>query len=67
MFILTDEHIDFILKDIKNNGLENEDLILNLLDHICCIIEENLEECVVHIHQIFLIYLEIDCNLIIFL
>jgi len=44
MFILTDEHIDFILKDIKNNGLENQDLILNLLDHMCCIIEENLEE-----------------------
>lgn len=44
MFILKDEHIDFILQDIKNNGLENQDLILNLLDHICCIIEENLEE-----------------------
>jgi hypothetical protein len=44
MFILTDEHIDFILKDIKSNGLENQDLILNLLDHMCCIIEENLEE-----------------------
>jgi len=44
MFKITDEHIDFILNDIKNNGVENEDIQNNLLDHLCCIIEEKLEE-----------------------
>ena len=44
MFKITDEHIDFILCDIKDNGVENEDLQNNLLDHICCIIEEQLEQ-----------------------
>lgn len=44
MYILSDTQIDFILDDIRRNGVEIEDLQLNLLDHICCIIEQNLEE-----------------------
>jgi hypothetical protein len=39
MYALTDEQIDHILNDIKTRGVEMEDLQLNLLDHICCIVE----------------------------
>jgi hypothetical protein len=44
MYCITDEQIDFILNDIRRNGVEMEDLQSNLLDHICCIIEQNLKE-----------------------
>jgi hypothetical protein len=44
MYSLTDKQIDFILDDIRARGVETEDLQLNLLDHICCIIESELEE-----------------------
>jgi len=44
MYTLSDQQITFILDDIRRNGVELEDLQSNLLDHICCIIEENLEE-----------------------
>lgn len=44
MYCITDEQIDYILNDIRRNGVDMEDLQLNLLDHICCIIEQNLED-----------------------
>ena len=44
MYQLTDEQVTYILNDIRRNGVEMEDLQLNLLDHVCCIIEQNLEE-----------------------
>lgn len=44
MYSLKDEHIDFILDDIKANGVVIEDLQHNLLDHICCIVENELNE-----------------------
>lgn len=44
MYQLKDQHIDFILNDISARGVTIEDLQYNLLDHICCIIENNLEE-----------------------
>lgn len=44
MYCITEEQISFILDDIRRNGIELEDLQLNLLDHICCIIEQELEE-----------------------
>ena len=40
MYTLKDDQIDFILNDIKSRGVEIEDLQMNLLDHICCIIEK---------------------------
>ncbi|MCE3259015.1 MAG: hypothetical protein K0S12_656 [Bacteroidetes bacterium] len=43
MYSLSDKQIDFILNDIRARGVEMEDLQLNLLDHICCIIENDLE------------------------
>jgi len=44
MFKLNDKHIDYILDDIRARGVEMEDLQYNLLDHVCCIIEQNLGE-----------------------
>ncbi|MBL7896791.1 MAG: hypothetical protein JNK50_15945 [Bacteroidia bacterium] len=42
MYQISDKQIDFILDDIRRRGIEMEDLQLNLLDHVCCIIEQNL-------------------------
>jgi len=44
MYCITEEQIEYILNDIRRNGVEMEDLQLNLLDHICCIIEQELKE-----------------------
>jgi hypothetical protein len=44
MYCLTEEQIEYILNDIRRRGVEMEDLQLNLLDHICCIIEQELEK-----------------------
>ena len=40
MHKFSEAELDFILGDIKANGIVLEDLQNNLLDHICCIIEE---------------------------
>ena len=44
MYELNEEQINFILNDIKARGVETEDLQLNLLDHICCIMEADMPE-----------------------
>ena len=44
MYRVTDEQIDFILNDIKQRGVEMEDLQNNLLDHICCMLEQNCKD-----------------------
>ncbi len=44
MYCITEEQIEFILNDIRRNGIETEDLQYNLLDHICCIIEQSIRE-----------------------
>lgn len=44
MYHITDEQIDYMLHDIKQRGVDIEDLQCNLLDHLCCIIEQELEE-----------------------
>lgn len=44
MYCISDAQIDFILDDISARGVGMESLQQNLLDHICCIIERNLEE-----------------------
>ena len=43
MYCLSDKQIDYILDDIGARGVEMESLQHNLLDHVCCIIEQNLE------------------------
>ncbi len=42
MFVLNDQQVSFILNDIRRNGIELEELQLNLLDHICCVIENEM-------------------------
>ena len=42
MIKLNDKHIDFIIKDLDKRGIVLEDLKENILDHICCIIEEEM-------------------------
>lgn len=43
MYCLTEQQIDRILNDIRARGVNTESLQLNLLDHICCIVERDLE------------------------
>ncbi|MEO6302443.1 MAG: hypothetical protein ABIP51_04665 [Bacteroidia bacterium] len=43
MYCLSDKQIDYIINDISARGVEMESLQQNLLDHVCCIIEQNLE------------------------
>ncbi len=44
MYCISNQQIDFIFNDISARGIEMVDLQQDLLDHICCIIEHNLEE-----------------------
>lgn len=44
MYCLSDSQIEFILNDISARGIETVSLQQDLLDHICCIIEQQLEE-----------------------
>ncbi|MDZ7739945.1 MAG: hypothetical protein U5K32_12950 [Bacteroidales bacterium] len=41
---IIDNNIDNIRKDIINHGLTYEPLIDDLLDHICCMVEEKMEK-----------------------
>lgn len=43
-YSLSEQQIDFILSDIKKRGIEIEKLQINLLDHICCLLEEKMNE-----------------------
>ncbi len=42
MYQLNDQQIELILSDLRRRGIETESMRLNLLDHICILIEENL-------------------------
>jgi hypothetical protein len=44
MYCLSDKQIEYIFNEIRRNKIEMKDLQLNLLDHICCIIEQNLKD-----------------------
>jgi hypothetical protein len=44
MYRISDQQIDLILSDLRQRGIETESMRMNLLDHICILIEENLEE-----------------------
>ncbi|WP_035843498.1 APC family permease [Crocinitomix catalasitica] len=39
---ITDTEVDFILDDITRRGIETEDVRYNILDHVCCIIENEM-------------------------
>ncbi len=42
MVHITDQQVDRILQDLEAQGILLEDLRLNLLDHICCVLENEL-------------------------
>ncbi len=44
MYCLSETQIDFILDDLSARGIERVSLQQDLLDHICCIIEQSLED-----------------------
>jgi hypothetical protein len=44
MYSISDQQIDFILSDLHSKGIKLEGLQSNLLDHICILIEQNLEQ-----------------------
>ena len=44
MYTINEQQMDFILNDIRRRGIKLESLQQNLLDHICILIEHNLEE-----------------------
>ncbi len=44
MYCLSDQEVDFILKDIITRGIITEGIQQNLLDHICTMIEQDLEQ-----------------------
>jgi hypothetical protein len=44
MATLTDEQVDFIARAILAHGIRLEDLQDNLLDHICILVEQGLEQ-----------------------
>jgi len=42
MHKVTEEEVDFILDDIAKKGIVTEDVRNNILDHVCCIIENEM-------------------------
>jgi hypothetical protein len=44
MYLLSEKQVAFILNDLILKGVERDDLRMNLLDHICCILEEELTD-----------------------
>lgn len=44
MYKIKDDEIDFILEDIAKRGVVTEDVRYNILDHVCCIIENEIED-----------------------
>ena len=42
MVSVSEKQLDFILEDITAHGIEAEDLKDDLLDHICCIVENEM-------------------------
>jgi hypothetical protein len=44
MYCISDTQIDYILNDISARGVGMVSLQQDLLDHICCVIEHNLED-----------------------
>ena len=44
MYSLSDKQVDFVLDDIGKRGIITEDVKYNILDHVCCIIENEMNE-----------------------
>lgn len=44
MNVLSEEQVRYILEDLEREGIELEELRFSLLDHICCVLEEEWNE-----------------------
>jgi hypothetical protein len=44
MYSLTDKQVDFIIHDIMQRGIHIESLQQNILDHVCCLLEQEMNE-----------------------
>ena len=44
MYCITDAQIDWVLNDFRARGIKLDSLQQDLLDHVCCIIEQELED-----------------------
>ncbi len=44
MYSISDQQVDFILDDIAKRGVSTEDVKYNILDHVCCIIENEMSD-----------------------
>ncbi|TNF48895.1 MAG: hypothetical protein EP305_04200 [Bacteroidetes bacterium] len=44
MIVLSEEQVQYILEDLEQKGIELEELRFSLLDHICCVLEEELND-----------------------
>ena len=44
MFKLDDAHIEFIRSDIRSRGVTTDALIDDIVDHVCCLLEERVGE-----------------------
>ncbi len=44
MIVLREEQVQYILEDLEQKGIRIEELRLSLLDHICCVLEEELDD-----------------------
>lgn len=44
MYNLSERQVDFILDDIEKKGVITEDVRFNILDHVCCIIENEMDQ-----------------------
>jgi hypothetical protein len=44
VYSISEDQVDFILDDIEKRGVVTEDVSYNILDHVCCIIENEMNE-----------------------
>ena len=44
MYNVSDDQVEFILNDIEKRGVTTEDVRYNILDHVCCIIENDFKD-----------------------
>ncbi|MDZ4668256.1 MAG: hypothetical protein SGJ00_10250 [bacterium] len=75
MYAISNAQVDFMLADIAKQGITDEDLRNNILDHVCCLIEnsseplEDFELCyrfyIKKFYQKYLREIEVEANLLI--
>ncbi len=44
MYLLTDEQVTIVTKDVENEGINYSHLMIDLVDHVCCDVEERMNQ-----------------------